>query len=124
MVTTTVRMLDGVHGDTSDAWPVALLGVGAVVGAVGTEHGLVSTLSTSDDANHSSAAAHHGLTHTRGHSDTGLSAVLGVADDDSGGAGGTGENTTVTELGLNIGDDGTLGHGINGEDVADVEGGY
>jgi len=124
MVTTTMRMLDWVHGDTSDARPVALLGVGSVVRGVGAEHWLVGTLSTSNDANHSSAATHHGLTDARGHSDTGLSSVLGVADDDSGGAGGTGENATVSELGLNVGDNGTLGHGINWEDVANSEGGF
>ena len=31
MVTTTVRMLDGVHGDTSYSGPVALLGMSLVV---------------------------------------------------------------------------------------------
>jgi len=46
-----------------------------------------------------------------------------VTDDDGGGAGGTGETATVTELGLNVGDNGTLGHHIDGEDVADTQGG-
>ncbi len=124
MVTTTVRMLDGVHGNTSDSGPVSLLGVGSVVGAVGTEHGLVSTLTAGDNTDHSSAATDDGLADARGESDTGLLAILGVADDDSGGAGGTGEASTVTEFGLNVGDDGTLGHGVNGKDVADRQGSY
>jgi len=124
MVTTTVRMLDWVHGDTSDAWPVALLGVGSVVRGVGAEHWLVGTLSTSNDANHSSAATHDGFTDTRGHSDTGLSAILGVTDDDSGGAGSAGENTTVSELGLTVGDNSSLGHGVHWENVSDSERGF
>ena len=64
MVTTTMRMLDGVHGDTSDSGPISLLGVRAVVASVGAEHGLVSSLATSDNTNHSSAASKDGLTNT------------------------------------------------------------
>jgi len=124
MVTTTVRMLDGVHGNTSDSGPVSLLGVGSVVGAVGTEHGLVSTLTAGDNTDHSSAATDDGLADAGGESDTGLLTILGVADDDGGGARGTGEASTVTEFGLNVGDDGTLGHGVNGKDVADRQGSY
>ena len=62
MVTTTVRMLDGVHGDTSNSGPVSLLGVRSVVGGVSAEHWLVSSLATSDDTNHGSAASKDGLT--------------------------------------------------------------
>ena len=64
MVTTTVRMLDGVHGNTSNSGPVSLLGVRSVVGAVSAEHGLVSSLATGDNADHGSAAALDGLTDT------------------------------------------------------------
>lgn len=124
MVTTTVRMLDGVHGNTSNSGPVALLGVGLVVGGVGSEEGLVSSLATGDDADHSSAATNNGLSHTRGKSDSGLLAILGVADHDGGDTRGAGKDATVTELGLNIGDDGAFGHGVDGEDVANSEGGY
>ena len=64
MVTTTVRMLDGVHSNTSNSGPVSLLGVRSVVGAVSAEHGLVSSLATGDNADHGSAAALDGLTDT------------------------------------------------------------
>jgi len=47
-----------------------------------------------------------------------------VTDDDSGGAGGTGETATITELGLDVRDNGTLGHHINGEDVTDAQRGF
>lgn len=124
MVTTTVRMFDGVHRNTSDSGPVSLLGVSSVVGAVGAEHGLVGTLTAGNNADHGSAATNDRLTDARWESDTGLLAVLGVTDDDGGGAGGASEATTVTELGLDVGDDGTLGHGVNGKDVADRQGSY
>ena len=64
MVTTTVRMLYRVHGNTSNSGPVSLLGVRSVVGAVGTEHRLVSSLTTGNNADHGSAAALDGLTDT------------------------------------------------------------
>lgn len=124
MVTTTVRMLDGVHSNTSNSGPVTLLGVSLVVGGVGSEEGLVSSLSTGDDTDHSSAASLDGLPDSGGESDSGLLAVLGVTDDDGGDTGGAGEDTTVSPLGLNIGHDGTLGHGVDGENVANSKGGY
>jgi len=124
MVTTTVRMLDGVHGNTSNSGPVSLLGVSLVVGAVGSEEGLVSSLTASDDADHSSASTNNGFTDARWESDSGLLTILGVTDDDGGGAGSTGEGAAVSELGLTVSDDGTFGHHINGEDVTHGEGGY
>ena len=110
MVTTTMRMLDGVHGNTSNSGPVSLLGVRSVVGAVSAEHGLVSSLATGNNADHGSAAALDGLTDTRGESHASLLAVFRVTDDDSGGAGGAGKGAAVTELRLTIGHDGSFGH--------------
>ena len=95
MVTTTMRMLNGVHGDTSNSGPVALLDVGLLVG-VGSEEGLVSSLTASDSTDHDSAATLDGLSHIGGESDSGLLTVFGVTDDDGGDTGGTGEHATVT----------------------------
>merc|ERR1712203_949024 len=50
MVTTTVGMLDGVHGHTSDPGPAVPLDSVLVVSSAGLEHGLVATTATSDDA--------------------------------------------------------------------------
>ena len=86
MVTTTVRMLDGVHRNTSHSWPVSLLGVRSVVGGVGAEHWLVSSLTTGANTNHGSAASKDGLANARWESDAGLLAVFGVTDDNSGSA--------------------------------------
>ena len=124
MVTTTVRMLDGVHRNTSHDRPVTLLCVGPVVGLVGLEHGLVSSGATGDNTDHASAATEDGLADAGWESDSGLLAILGVTDDDGGGAGSTGKGAAISELGLTVGNDGTFGHHINGEDVTHGEGGY
>jgi len=110
LVTTTMRMVDGVHSNTTNAGVVVLLGVTLPPGSTGLEERLIGTLSTGNDADHSAAATLNGLTDTGGETDTGLSEIVGVTNDNGGGAGGTCERSTVTELGLNIGDDGTFGH--------------
>jgi hypothetical protein len=46
-----------------------------------------------------------------------------VADDGNVVARGTAERTTVTRLVLDVGEDGTFGDGVEGQDVADGESG-
>jgi len=123
MVTTTMGMLDWVHGNTSHSWPVSLLGLGLEVGSVGLEDWLVSSLAASDDADHASAGGLDGLSDAGWESDSGLLAILGVTDDDAGGAGSTGKSSAVSLLGLDVGDDGALWHGADWENVANSEGG-
>jgi len=82
MVTTTMGMFDGVHRNTSHAGEVVLLCVRLVVSFVRLEEGLVGTLSASTDAHHSTAGALDRLTLSRGQTNTGLSAVFGVTDND------------------------------------------
>ena len=91
MVTTTMRMLDWVHCDTSNSWPVLSLSSGLEPGVGSLEEWLVSSLTTSDDSNHGSAGSLDGLSGTGWKSDSSLLAVIGVTNDDSGGAGGSGE---------------------------------
>ena len=124
LVTTTVRMVDGGHGDTTNTGPSVSLGLVLPEGATGLEERLVGSLATGDDADHGSAVTLDGLTDAGGKADSGLLAVVGVADDDGGSTGGSGEGATVTVLGLDVGDDGTFGHLVDGHDVANVEGGY
>lgn len=124
LVTTTVGMVDGVHGDTSNLGPAVSLRLVLVEGGAGSKEGLVGSLATGNHTNHTSACAEDGLSHTGGESDSGLLTILGMTDDDSGGTGGTGEGATISELGLNIGDDGAFGHGVDGQDVADGKRSY
>jgi len=122
MVTSSVRMLDWVLGDTSDDWPVLSLGLGLEPGSVGLQEWLVSSLATSANADHASAGGLDGLPDAGWESQSGLPAVFGVADDDGGGAGSAGQSATVSLLGLNVGDDGALWHGADWENVANSKG--
>jgi len=122
LVTTTVRMVDGVHGDTTDTGPSVSLCLVLPEGIAGLKEGLVGSLATGNDADHGSAVTLDGLTDAGGEADSGLLAVVGVADDDGGGSGGSGEGGAVTVLGLAVGDNGTLGKGVDGKDVSDGEG--
>jgi hypothetical protein len=124
MVTTTMRMLDGVHSDTSNSGPVLLLCLGFVVSVDGSQERLITPLSTGDNTNHSSAGSLDGFTNTGRKLDSGLAAIFGVTDDDTGGSGSTGEGTSVSEFGLNVGNNSAFGHGVDGKDVSNLEGGF
>jgi hypothetical protein len=121
LVTTTVWMVDWVHGDTSNSWPSVSLGLVLPVGATGLEEWLIGSLATSNDTNHSSALTLDGLSNTGWELQSGLVTIIGVTDDDSGGTRGSGEGATVTVLGLAVGDNGTLWHGVDWQDVANGE---
>lgn len=94
-----------------------------VLGTRGLEEGLVGTTATGDDTNHTTAGAGKDLLGTGGELDTGLALIGVVADDGNVVTGGTAERTTVTVLVLDVGQDGTLGDGVEGQDVADGESG-
>lgn len=89
----------------------------------GLEEGLVCSTTTCNDTNHTTAGAGEHLLGTRGELDTGLALVGVVADDGHVVARGTAERTTVSGLLLDVGEDGTLGDGVEREDVADGESG-
>lgn len=121
LVTTTVGMLDWVHGDTSNSWPSVSLGSVLEVACAGLQQWLVGSLATSNNTNHGSVVTLDGLSNTGWESDSGLGTVVGVANNDGGGTGGSGEGATVTVLGLNVGDDGTLWHLVHWHDIANGE---
>ena len=81
MVTTTVGMLDWVHGNTSHSWPVVSLSLCLEPGSVGLEQGLLGSLSSSDETNHGSATTYDGFSGAGWELDSGLLTVLGVTDD-------------------------------------------
>jgi len=49
VVTSSVRVIDGVHSNTTSLGEVVLLGLSSVEGTTSLEHGLVDTSTTSDD---------------------------------------------------------------------------
>jgi hypothetical protein len=140
VVTTTVRVIDGVHGNTTSTGPAVALGSELIIvsicspvifadvaylvlGTRGLKEGLVGTSTTGDDTNHTTAGGRKNLLGAGGELDTGLALVGVVADDGNVVTRGTAERTTVTGLVLDVGEDGTLGDGVEGQDVADGESG-
>lgn len=123
MVTTTVRMVDGVHGNTTSSGPVVPLGPSLPHSSASLQHWLVGTTTTGNETDHTTGSGWNDLLGTRWELDTGLSLIGVVADDGDIGTGGTAESTTITGAFFNVGDDGTFGAGGEWEDVADVEGG-
>mmetsp|Transcript_25117 Transcript_25117/g.24868 ORF Transcript_25117/g.24868 Transcript_25117/m.24868 type:complete len:216 (+) Transcript_25117:256-903(+) len=116
-------MVDGVHADTADVRPAVALGLVLVVGAAGLHDGLVGTATTGDDADGGAAVGRDDLLGARGQPDAGLVGLGVLAEDGGVVAGGAGERAAVADLLLDVADDGTLGEGVHGEDVADGEGG-
>lgn len=55
LVTTTVGMVDGVHSDTSNLGPSVSLGLVLPVSSASLEEGLIGSLATGDNTNHTSA---------------------------------------------------------------------
>lgn len=116
-------MVDGVHGNTTSLGPRVALDGELMLGARGLEERLVGTAAAGDDADHAAGAAQDDLLGARGQLDTGLALIGVVSDDGDVVAGGAAQGAAVANLLLNVGHDGTLGHGAQGQNVADGEGG-
>ena len=116
-------VIDGVHGNTTSLGPRVALDSELVLGTGSLQEGLVGTATTGDDTNHTTGSVLDDLLGTGGELDAGLALLGVVANDGNVVAGGTAERTAVTRLLLDVGDDGTLGHGGEGKNVADGQGG-
>lgn len=123
VVTTTVRVVDGVHSHTTSAGPRVPLDLELVVSTTGLEQGLVDTSTAGNDTDGGTRGRGDGLLGTGGETDTRGLAVGVVANDGGVVTRGTGERTTVTGLLLDVADDGTFGERREGENVGNVESG-
>lgn len=121
MVTTTVGVVNGVHSHTTSSGPRVPLSTHSVVLPTSLKEGLVDPTTTSDDTDGSPASGRDSLLGARGQPDSGHTS-LGVADDGGVVTRGSGERSSVTNLLLDVADNGTFGALADGEDVADVEG--
>ena len=83
-----------------------------------TQHGLVSTAATSDNTDHASGLAVDDLLGAGGQLDSGLALIGVVADNGDVVARSAAQSTTVTNLALNVRNDGTLRNGAQGQNVA------
>lgn len=87
-----------------------------------TQHGLVCPASTSDDTDHATGAAPDDLLGTGRKLDAGLALIGVVSDNSDVVSGGSAQSATVASLLLDVGDDGTLRHGAQRQDVSDGQG--
>jgi hypothetical protein len=94
-----------------------------VLGARRLHERFVCSATSGDDSDHTTAGAGENLLGTRWELDTGLALIRVVANDGNVVTRSTAERTTVTVLVLDVGEDGTLRDGVEGEDVADGESG-
>lgn len=115
-------VVHGVHGNTTSPGPVVALDGELVLGTRSLHERLVGTTTTSDDADHATGTGGDDLLGTGGELDAGLALVGVVADNGDVVAGGAAQSATVTDPLLDVGDDGTLGHLTERQDVADGQG--
>jgi hypothetical protein len=76
-------MLDWVHCDTSNSWPVLSLSLSLEPGVGGLKEWFVSSLTTSANTNHGSAVTEDGLSGAGWKSDSSFLTVIGVTNNDS-----------------------------------------
>jgi hypothetical protein len=84
-----------------------------------THEGLVGTSTTSNDTDHTTDAAENDLLGSGWELDAGLALIRVVSNNGNVVSGSASKSTTVTDLLLNVGDDGTLGDGADWENVSD-----
>ncbi|QBM89397.1 hypothetical protein METSCH_D04680 [Metschnikowia aff. pulcherrima] len=121
VVTTTVRVINWVHGHTSSSWPRVSLDLVLVESSTSLQQWLVNSTTTSDNTNDTSGVRRDDLLSTRWQLDSGLALVRVVSDDDDVVTGGSTQSTSVTNLLLNVGDDGTLGARAQWQHITDVQ---
>merc|ERR1719495_2103630 len=119
MVTTTVRMLDGIHGHTTNLRPRVPLSLVFEVGSAGLQQRLVDSSSTGDDADHRAVAGRNRLLRSRWQFHFRPSHIRVVGDDGGVVAGSSGQFAAISQLLLQLADDGSLRHGADGHHVAD-----
>lgn len=119
VVTTSVGMIDGVHGNTTGLGPHVALGLVLVHSARSLEEGLVGTGTTGNDTDHTTSLGRDDLLGSGGKLDAGLAGIGVVTNDGNVVTGRPSKRTTITSLLLDIGDNGSLGHGAERENVAD-----
>merc|ERR1711924_129316 len=121
VVTTSVRVLDWVHGTPTNLWPAVALHPVLVVGTTSLQHRLVEATATSHDTDGGTAGLLHPLLGARRQMDLGTGLLHIVSDDGAVVARAASNHTTVTRAGLDVADDSTLRHRHDWESVANDE---
>ena len=123
VVTTTVRMVNRVHSNTTSTGPVVALGLVLVVRTAGLQEGLVNPSTTRNDTDGRTCAAADGLLCTRGETNASLVVLSRVADNSRVVPARPCKRTAVADLLLDVAHNRTFRELPDGKDVSDGEGG-
>lgn len=121
MVTTTVGMLDGVHGHTTHLRPRVALHLVLVIGTARLQDRLVDTATAGNDADHGAVRRGQHLLGAGRQLDAGLLRVRIVRDHGGIVARGARQLAAVAGPLLNIANDRTFGHRSDGHHVSDLQ---
>lgn len=121
MVTTTVRVINWVHGHTSGLWPRVSLSLVLVVSSTSLQQWLVDSTTTGNNTNDTSGVRGEDLLGTRWQLDSGLSLIRVVSNDDHIVTRGSTQCTSVSNLLFNVGNNGTFWQGAQRQDVTNVK---
>jgi len=122
MVTTTVRMVDGIHGNTTGLRPAVALDGELVLGSRCLQQRLVCSSSTSNDTNHASRTALHDLLGSTGKLNSRLALIRIVSNDSNVVARRSSQSASIANLLFDIGHDSSFRDGSEGKDVANSQG--
>jgi hypothetical protein len=123
MVTSSERVLYGVFSYTTNLGPAVTLDGILVVCTSSLEQRLISSTSSSDNADLSTNCGRNGLLSSRRKSETGGSLVFIVGDNNGKGTRASGKSTTISLLGLNVADNGSLRDDLQRKNISDSQGG-
>ncbi|QFZ38568.1 putative 60S ribosomal protein [Clavispora lusitaniae] len=121
MVTTTVRVINWVHGHTSSSRPRVSLDLVLVESSTSLQQWLVDSTTTSNDTNDTSGVRGDDLLGTRWQLDSGLTFIWVVSNNDNVVTGGSTQSTSVTNLLFDVRDNGTFWTRAQWQNVTDVQ---
>merc|ERR1711962_1485827 len=122
MVTSSVRMFNRVHADTSHLGPAVPLHLVLVVSTTCFQQRFVDTSSTCNNSDSGPVEGGNDFLDTGGQFDTSHTGILVVSYNSSISSGRTSQLSPISGLLFNIADDGSLRHDPNRKDVADRKG--
>ncbi len=123
VVTTSVRMVDGVHSDTTYSWESLSESLELVEKGSGLHDWLLVSSSTSNDSNGSSAETGNGFSGSWWKSDSGSAAIIWMSNNGCVSSWASGVSSLVSNGGLNVADGCTFWDSVDWKDVTGWDGG-
>jgi len=117
LVTTTERMVNGVHGNSSNLRPSLSESLHLVEDSTSLQDRLISSFSGSNKSDHGSSLTGEGLSGTGRKLDSSLAVIIGVTDNDGRSTRASGELSLITGLVFNVTNGSTFGNLVDGKDV-------